>query len=83
MSISGGGTPFTEQPKISANVVAQTMDTINQSLQDNNNQAAQNTEQLTFLATVFIIDKENKTVRINPEYTFITNELISGDNGEN
>ena len=78
-NIKGGGAIFKETPTIANNVVGQTIDTINQQLNENNTQNTENKLELDFLKKVFIIDKENKTVTINPEYKLIIpNDLIQG-----
>lgn len=77
-SITGGGSPFIETPTIASNVVNQTIDSINTSLQQNNDTAINNKAELQFLASVFIINKDDKTIKINPEYKLMCNTFVQG-----
>lgn len=70
-NIIGGGAVFKETPKISNNVVAQTIDTINDQLTQNNVENANNKVDIASFKEAFIIDRVNKTITINPEYKLI------------
>lgn len=56
-NIKVGGAIFKETPTIANYVVGQTIDTINQQLNDNNTQNTETKLQLDFLKQVFIITK--------------------------
>ena len=70
-NIIGGGAVFKETPKISNNVVAQTIDTINEQLNNNNVENANLKVDIDAFKEAFIIDRVNKTITINPEYKLI------------
>eukprot|EP00466_Bigelowiella_natans_P003117 jgi/Bigna1/131132/aug1.13_g5840 len=77
--VQGGGAIFEETPTMANDVAGQTMDTIDQQLNDDDAQNAENKLQLDFSKEVFTMDKENKTVAMNPEHELIIpNDSIQG-----